>query len=115
PGRVGAGEALEIDQLQEAARGLGALRRRHTAYLKPELHVALRGAPGEELREVLEDDAAIAAAPVHDLAPDADLTARRLEKAGHDVQEGRLAAAAAAHAADEFRGGDGEAHLRGGR
>src|SRR4030095_2101201 len=104
--RVGAGEALEVDQLQEPARGLGALGRRDAPYLKAELHVALRGPPGEELGEVLEDHAAIAAPPVHDLASDPDLAARRLEKAGRDVQERGLAAAAATDDAEELRGGD---------
>src|SRR5439155_16576198 len=108
---IGAGEALEVDQAQEAARRLGALGGARPAHLQPELHVALRGPPREELGEILEDDAAVEPMAGDDAAADADLAARRREEAGDQVQQRGLAAAAAPDETEELGGAGVHRHL----
>src|SRR5262249_21253131 len=101
-------EAVEADELEEALSGPDTLRVRRALHLQAELHVPLGGAPGEELGEVLEYDATIEPAAAHRAAGDTDHALGRLEEAGHDVEESRLAAAAAADHTDELRLGHSE-------
>src|SRR5712692_6776652 len=109
--RVGAGKALEVHELEEAPRGLRALRPRYALHLQPELDVALGRAPGEELGEVLEDDAAVEPPAGDRAAADADLALRRREEAGHDVEQRGLATPAPAHHAEELRLPEAEGHV----
>src|SRR5712691_7379682 len=109
--RVGAGKALEVHQGEEALGGLRARRPRHALHLQPELDVALRRAPREELGEVLEDDATVEAPAGDGPAADADLALRRREEAGHDVEQRGLATPAPAHHAEELRLPEAEGHV----
>src|SRR6185295_1780178 len=81
------------------------------AHLQPELHVALRRPPREELGEILEDHAAVEAVPLDGFAADADLTPRGRQEAGHQVQQRGLAAAAAPDQAEELGGADVDGYL----
>src|SRR5262249_868452 len=75
----------------------------HALHLQAERHVGERGAPREQLGEILEHDAAVHAVPAHRLAADADLAAARRNETGDDVEQRRLAAAAWTDDADELR------------
>jgi hypothetical protein len=75
----------------------------------PERYVAERGAPGKQLGEILKHHAAVLAVAGDRLAAEADLAAGRRDEAGDDVEQRRLAAAARADDAHEFRGRDVEA------
>ena len=110
------GEAGEAHQLQQAlGQGMGR-RRLHAAHLQPEDHIVEHRAPGKQ-GIMLEHKAAIAARPLHQFAVDAHLAFFSGDQAADGADEGRLAAAAGAHDADEFVGGDikrnGVEHLAG--
>src|SRR5215510_9367913 len=100
--RVGLGELLELDQAQLLERDALALGLAHALHLEAEGDVAERGAPGKELREILEHDAAIGALATHRLTADPDLAAGRLEKSRDDVEQRSLAAARGANQAEEL-------------
>ena len=78
--RIGLDELVELDELELAARDLLALGLGDPLHLQPEGHVAERGAPGKQLREVLEHDAAIHAVAGDRRAADADLARARPQK-----------------------------------
>jgi len=62
-----------------------------------------RRAPGKKLGEILEHNAPIDPGSLDGRAADADFACGRSQKAGHDVQERRLAAPARPDDAKEFR------------
>ncbi len=74
--RIGVREFLQLDQRELCERDLLALGLAHAFHLEPEGDVAERGAPGEQLGEVLEHDAAVEPVAGDRLAADADLAAR---------------------------------------
>ena len=94
----------ELHQPQLFARDPLALILRHAFHFETERDVAKRGAPREQLSEILEYDAAIHTMAVDLLAADADFAGRRRQKAGDDVKQRGLAAAGWPDDADEFRG-----------
>jgi hypothetical protein len=71
--RVGVGELLELDEAELLQCDLLALSFGDAPHLQAEGDVAKGCAPGEELGEVLEDDAAVHALPGDLLAAYADL------------------------------------------
>ena len=107
--RIGVGEFLELDEGELLARDAFALGLGDALHLQPERHVAERGAPREQLGEILEHDAAVHAAPGDRLAADPDFARGGREEAGDDVEQRRLAAAGRADDAQEFRRGEAEA------
>ena len=100
--RIGIGELLQLDQPELLQRDLLALGPGHALHLQPEGDVAQRRAPGEQLGEVLEHDAAVHAVAGDGLAADADLAAGGRKEAGDDVEQRGLAAAAGADQAQEL-------------
>src|SRR5262245_6367110 len=88
--RIGLRELLELDQAQLLERDLLALGLADAFHLEPEGNVAKRGAPGKELREILEHDAAVGALAADGLAADADLAAGRREKSRDDIEQRSL-------------------------
>jgi hypothetical protein len=96
------GEFLELHQPELRERDLLALAFADALHLQPEGDVAERGAPREQLREVLEHHAAVHALAGDRLAADPDGAAGRRQEARDDVEQGRLAAAARAYQAQEF-------------
>jgi hypothetical protein len=88
-------EGIELHEVEVSQRHIGALCAGHALHLQPELHVALGGAPREQLSEVLEHDAAVESLPDNGPTPDEHVATRRGEEAGDDVEKRRLAAAAA--------------------
>src|SRR5262249_57199822 len=80
--------------------------------LEPGGHVAERGAPREEVSEVLKHHAAVGAVTADHFAADADFARGGGEKAGDDVEQRRLTAARGPDDAKEFRGLDVEADAR---
>src|SRR6478672_8244855 len=101
--RIGVRELLELDQAQLLERHLLALGLADALHLEPERDVAERGAPGKQLREILEHDAAVSALSADGLAADADLATGRREKSRDDVKERSLAAARWSQQAEELR------------
>ena len=73
--RIGLRELLELDQAQLLERDLLALGLADAFHLEPEGDVAKRGAPGKELRKVLEHNAAVGALATDGLTADADFSA----------------------------------------
>src|SRR5262249_15982895 len=96
------------DQAEELDRGLLSGHLVDLAHLKAELDVVSRGTPWEELREILEHDAAVLSAAVKRRTADADLARGRLQQAGEHVADRGLAAAAGAEQAQELRLADGK-------
>src|SRR6266566_3640510 len=101
--RIGLRELLELDQAQLLERDLLALGLADALHLEPEGHVAKRGAPGKELREILEHDAAIGALAADGLTADPDFSACRREKSRDDVEQRGLATARGTQQAEELR------------
>src|SRR5712671_4644130 len=101
--RIGLRELLELDQAQLLERDLLALGLADAFHLEPEGDVAKRGAPGKELRKVLEHNAAVGALAADGLTADADLAAGRRQKSRDDVKERGLAAARGTQQAEELR------------
>src|SRR5262249_11569878 len=110
-GGIGPGERPDLDEAQDALRGLRALPAGPTLHLEPELHVALGRPPGKQLGKVLEDDTAVEPAPADRTTADQHLPRRRRQESGEDVEQGRLAAAVASDDADELGSGDTEADV----
>ena len=75
--RIGFDELLELHELELPARDLLALGLGDPFHLQPERHVAERGAPGKQLGEILEHDAAVHAVAGDRRAADADFAAAR--------------------------------------
>src|SRR5262249_60972406 len=90
--RVAAREFLQLDQAELAYRDPLALVLGQALHLQPERHVAEGGAPGKQLGEILEDDAAVLAVAGDRLAAEADLAAGRRDEAGNDVGQRRRGA-----------------------
>src|SRR5215467_9400038 len=107
--RVGLYELFELHQLELRERNLFALGLADPSHLEPEGHVAERGAPREQLGEVLKHHAAVGAVTADRFAADADLARGGGEKAGDDVEQRRLTAARGPDDAKELRGLDVEA------
>src|SRR5687767_4327342 len=101
--RIGIGELVELDERKLLPRDLVALFLRDALHLQTEGDIAERGAPREQLGEVLENDAAVGAVAVDRLAADLDFAVGRLEEAGQNVEQSGLAAAARPHQTKEFR------------
>src|SRR5215472_8749905 len=57
--RIGAGEILKLDEAELFESDRLAFRLRPPFHFQPEGDIAERGAPGKELREILEYDAAV--------------------------------------------------------
>ena len=91
--RIGGGELLQLHQAQLLARDLLAFLLGYALHLQAEGDVAERGAPGKQLGEILEHDAAVHAVPGDRLAADADLAGGRRQEAGDDVEQRGFAAA----------------------
>src|SRR5262245_8046749 len=91
--RIGLAELLELHQRELLARDLLALGLADAFHLEPEGDVAERGAPREELREILEHDAAVEPLSVHRLAGDANIAGRGFQEARDQVEQRGLAAA----------------------
>src|ERR1044072_4181275 len=112
PGGGSGGGSLEFFQLHECglpacdllAFGLG-----DALHFEPEGDVAECGAPREQLREILEHDAAVEPVAVDRLAADAALAAARLQESADQVEQGGLAAARRADDAQELGLGNVEA------
>src|SRR5207244_778996 len=102
-------EFLEFHQLELLVRDRLSLGPADALHLEPEAHVAERGTPRKQLGEVLEHHAAVEAMTADRLAADADLARGRGEKAGDDVEQGRLSAARGTDDAQELGGLDIEA------
>src|SRR3974390_3533301 len=100
--RIRIGEFFELYQTQLLACDLGALLFRDALHFQAKRAVAQRGAPGKQLRELLEYNAAVHTVAIDLLAGDCDFAGRGREKAGDDVEQGRLAAAGWTDAAQEF-------------
>src|SRR4029077_16065901 len=82
--RIGPLELVELHQLELRERDRLALGLAAPLHLKPESDVAERGAPREQLGEILEHHAAVEAVAGHRLAADAGLARARAKKApGH--------------------------------
>src|SRR5437879_5185051 len=100
--RVGIGEFLQLDEPELVAGDLLALGVSHALHLEAERHIAERGAPREQLREILKHDAAIQPVAINLLAADAYLAAGWLEESGDQVEQGGLAAARRTDDAEEL-------------
>ena len=100
--RKGVGEFLQLHQPELLQRDLLALLPGHALHLQPEGDVAQRGAPGEQLGEILEHDPPVEPLARNHLPVDADLAAGGRKEAGDDVEQGGLAAAAGADQAQEL-------------
>src|SRR3977135_282248 len=100
--RIGLREFLELDQAQLLERDLLALGLADAFHLEPEGDVAKRGAPGKELRKVLEHNAAVGALAADGLTADADFSAGRHEKSRDDVEQRGLATARGSQEAEEL-------------
>ena len=80
-------EFLELDQLELPERDFLAFRPWPSPFIsQAELDVSERGSPGEQLREILEHDAAVHAIAADCLAADQDLPAGRCQGSGDDVE-----------------------------
>ena len=101
---------LELHQLEVLERDPLALVLPDPLHLQPEAHVPERGAPREQLGEVLEHDAPIGTVTADSFAADADFAGGRGEKTGDHVEQRRLTAARWTDDAQEFRGLDVEAY-----
>src|SRR5262249_16851467 len=108
--RIGVRELLELDEPQLCERDRLAFGLAHAFHLEAEGDVAEGRAPGKELREILEHDAAVHAIAAHALSPDADFAARWDKEARDDVEQCRLAAARRPDQAEELGLLDVEAH-----
>ena len=106
-GRIPVAVAGEPDERQELGRLAPARGGVEAAAARAELDVADRGEPGKE-RLPLEHDALAAPGPGDRRAVDEHLARARLHQPGDDVEERRLAAAAAADQGDELVLGDRE-------
>src|SRR5207245_2839169 len=102
-------EFFELHQLELRERDLLALGFPDPPHLEPEGHVPERGAPREQLGEVLKHHAAVGAVTADRFAADADFARGGGEKAGDDIEQRRLTAARGADDAKELRGLDVEA------
>src|SRR6267142_1854612 len=101
--RIGLRELLELDQAQLFERDLLTLGLADALHLEPEGNVAKRGAPGKQLRKVLEHNAAVGALAADGLTADPDFSAGRREESRDDVKERGLAAARWSQQAEELR------------
>src|SRR6516162_754939 len=107
--RVRAREAFKFDEPELFERNHLALRLGYAFHFEPKGHIAERGAPGKELREILEHDTTIHAVALDRRAGDPDFARGRSKEAGDDVQKRRLAAPARADDAEKFGCLDAEA------
>src|SRR5262245_19198113 len=101
--RIRLRELLELDEAQLLEGDLLALGLADALHLEPEGDVAKRGAPGKELRKILEHDAAVGALAADGLTADPDFAAGRLKESCDDIEQRGLAAARGTNEAEELR------------
>jgi hypothetical protein len=100
--RIGLAEFFQLHERELPARDVFALGLGHALHLEPEGDVAERGAPREQLREILEHHTAVEPVAVDLLAADADLAAGRTEKARDQIEQRGLAAAGGPDDTEKF-------------
>ena len=103
--RLRVGELVEPDERQQLVGARALLGARQLLAAQRELDVAARAQPGEQ-RVLLEDDAAVAARPLHGPAVDLHDPRARLRQAGDDREQRALAAARGADERHELVLGD---------
>src|SRR6185437_939697 len=102
---IGRFETVEADEVDRRQRPLAPLDRGNAQRLETEFHIAEHGEPREE-REALEHHGDTVRRTAHFAAAIEDAAGARLDEAGEDAQEGRLAGARLAEHGDDLALGE---------